>query len=60
LTAFGELEAEISHAQANAEPVAACQARPYKLRPNIRLSGVLINSSRLRHPTFQLIFGTAE
>jgi hypothetical protein len=44
LTAFGELEAEISHAQASAEPVAACQARPYKLRCNIRLSGVLINS----------------
>ena len=44
LTAFGELEAEISHAQASAESVAACQARPYKLRCNIRLSGVLINS----------------
>jgi hypothetical protein len=51
LTAFGELEAEISHAQASAEPTAACQARPYKLRSSIRLSGVLINSSRLRHPT---------
>jgi hypothetical protein len=30
LTAFVELEAEISHAQASAEPVAAYQARPYK------------------------------
>jgi hypothetical protein len=29
LTAFGELKAEISHVQASAEPVAACQARPY-------------------------------
>ena len=44
LTAFAELEAEISHALASAEPVAACQARPYRLRCNIRLSGVLINS----------------
>jgi hypothetical protein len=34
LTAFGELEAEISHAQASAEQVAARQARPYKLRSN--------------------------
>jgi len=34
LTAFGELKAEISHAQASAEPVAACQARPFKLRSN--------------------------
>jgi hypothetical protein len=34
LTAFLELEAEISHAQASAEPVAACQARPYILRSN--------------------------
>ena len=34
LTAFGELEAEISHAQASAEPVAAYQARPYRLRSN--------------------------
>jgi hypothetical protein len=30
LTAFAELEAEISHAQASAEPVTAYQARPYK------------------------------
>jgi hypothetical protein len=30
LTAFVELEAEISHVQASAEPVAAYQARPYK------------------------------
>jgi hypothetical protein len=30
LTAFVELEAEISHAQASAEPVTAYQARPYK------------------------------
>ncbi len=44
-TAFLELEAEISHALASAEPVAACQARPYKLRCNIRLSGVLIEMS---------------
>jgi hypothetical protein len=44
LSAFLELEAEISHAQASAEPVVACQARPYKLRSNIRLSEVLINS----------------
>jgi hypothetical protein len=29
LTTFGEREAEISYAQASAEPVAACQARPY-------------------------------
>jgi hypothetical protein len=29
LTALGEREAEISYAQASAEPVAACQARPY-------------------------------
>jgi len=29
LTAFSGLEAETSHAQASAEPVAACQARPY-------------------------------
>jgi len=27
---FAELEAEISHVQASAEPVAAYQARPYK------------------------------
>jgi len=30
LIAFAELEAEISHAQASAEPVTAYQARPYK------------------------------
>jgi hypothetical protein len=30
LMAFAELEAEISHAQASAEPVTAYQARPYK------------------------------
>jgi hypothetical protein len=30
LAAFAELEAEISHVQASAEPVAAYQARPYK------------------------------
>jgi hypothetical protein len=30
LGAFAELEAEISHVQASAEPVAAYQARPYK------------------------------
>jgi hypothetical protein len=47
LTAFGELEAEISHAQASADPVAACQARPYKLRCNIRLSKVLIEMSSI-------------
>ena len=29
LTAFSGLEAETSHAQASAEPVAGCQARPY-------------------------------
>jgi hypothetical protein len=38
LAAFAELEAEISHVQASAEPVAAYQARPYtnliKLRYN--------------------------
>ena len=28
--ALAELEAEISHVQASAEPVAAYQARPYK------------------------------
>jgi len=44
LSAFLELEAEISHAQASAEPVAACQARPYRLRYNIQLSEVLTNS----------------
>jgi hypothetical protein len=47
LTAFGELEAEISHAQANAEPVTAYQARPYRLRCNIRLSKVLIEMSSI-------------
>ena len=30
------------------------------LRSYMRLSGVLINSLRLRHPTFQRIFGRAE
>jgi hypothetical protein len=44
MIAFLELEAEISHAQRSTESIAACQARPYRLRSNIRLSGVLINS----------------
>ena len=30
LAAFAELDAEISHVQASAKPVAAYQARPYK------------------------------
>jgi len=52
LTAFGELEAEISHAQASAEPVAACQAMPYKLRYNSanclsRLSSAVFSSNKL-------------
>jgi hypothetical protein len=52
LTAFGELEAEISHAQASAELVAACQAMPYKLRYNSanclsRLFSAVFSSNKL-------------
>jgi len=39
LIAFGELEAEISHAQRSEEPIAVYQARPYRLRSYIRLFG---------------------
>jgi len=61
LTAFGELEAEIQHAQASAEPVAACQARPDALRSYIRLFG---SASKFALDyvirQFHLISGTAE
>ena len=39
LTAFAKLEAEISHVQASAEPVAAFQARPYKKLIKLRYNG---------------------
>jgi hypothetical protein len=47
LTAFGDSKPEISHAQASAEQVAACQARPYKLRSN----SATVQSSLFSAPT---------
>jgi len=48
LTAFGGIRIpKISHAQASAEPVAACQARPYKLRSN----SATVQSSLFSAPT---------